>query len=189
MHCPEATSYLDMNVSNTNNHLRIITDNLLVHVLEVYVHWPSDFEKPMPRTFYPQRSMCPRDWVEHSREGSSQRRVLAQVARRTLKFSGLPYPYGCLGLLWLGYVVVRKRRDYTPSLASGQEPLCPAGSLRRAARSRAPVPGTARVHSSRSAAGICRQTLRRRPLLEYLCTDLMLAQRPRLATNWRERRS
>ena len=91
----------------------------------------------------------------------------------------------CVGGMWW----CERERDHTPSCASGQEPLCPAGSLRRAARSRAPVPGAARDHASRSCAEICRQTLRRRPLFEYLCTDLMLAQRPRLATAWNERRS
>ena len=91
-------------------------------------------------------------------------------------------------VLWLGDEVVAQVETHT-ELARGQEPQNPDGSLLKAANKRAPVEGASRVHSRREAAGTVRQPFSRRPDFEYLCTDLMLAQRPRLATDWSERRS
>ena len=76
MHCPEATSYLDMNVSSTKINYAICTDILLLHM-------SSDCALPLvSRNQSLERSIhndtCVRETGNYSREGSSPRAESAQ---------------------------------------------------------------------------------------------------------------
>ena len=124
MHCPEATSYLDMNVSNTHINYAIYTEILLLHMSSDCVLPLNSRSQCLERSIH--SDACPRDRRAQSRRLQPTRRVGTKWGAKLTEtaISPLPYPYGCLGLLWLGYVVVRKGRDHTPSLVRAVKNLC-----------------------------------------------------------------
>ena len=124
----------------------------------------------------------------HGSQTCEARRLIEIDVERKCRLPTYPIPILMSRLLSLGDEVVTKVETHT-DLARGQEPQNPVGSLLKAASKRAPVEGASRVHSRRRTAGTERQPFSRPPDFEYLCTDLMLAQRPRLATACSVRRS
>ena len=95
MHCPEATSYLDMNVSSTKYNYAIYTDILLLQSSDCALPLVSR-SQCLERSIHSAR--VSERLVSYSREGSSRRAESAQREAPNKLKSHLSQEYVCVPL-------------------------------------------------------------------------------------------